>query len=95
MDKEEVIKDLEEYRDREFVKEGITFFDADPRYRKLIINNALALLKEQEAVKPYVTGRGESFETAETWWYACGNCHEALDPNDKYCRHCGTPVKWD
>lgn len=52
-------------------------------------------LKEQEAVEPYVTGRGETFETAETWWYACGNCHEALDVNDKYCRHCGTPVLWE
>ena len=51
-------------------------------------------MKEQEAVEPYVTGRGETFETAETWWYACGNCHEALDVNDKYCRHCGRQVKW-
>lgn len=50
MDREKVIKDLEEYRDREFVKEGITVFDNDPRYRKLIIGNALALLKEQDAV---------------------------------------------
>ncbi len=54
----------------------------------------LVLLKEQDAVSPYVTGRGESFETAETWWYACGNCDEALDPNDKYCRHCGSRLKW-
>lgn len=53
------------------------------------------LLKERKAVEPYVTGRGETFETAETWWYACGNCHEALDVNDKYCRHCGKPVKWE
>ena len=57
--------------------------------------DALVLLKEQEAVEPYVTGRGETFETVETWWYACGNCHEALDVNDKYCRHCGRPVKWE
>ncbi len=39
-------------------------------------------LKEQDAVEPYITGNGESFETAETWWYACGNCNEALDVND-------------
>lgn len=52
MDSEKVIKDLEEYRDREFIKEGITIFDNDPRYRKLIINNTLALLKEQaECIK--------------------------------------------
>ena len=57
-----------------------------------LLKDALALLK-QEAVEPYVTGRGETFETAETWWYACGNCHEALDVSDKYCRHCGRSVK--
>lgn len=60
-----------------------------------LLTDALALLKEQEAVEPYITGRGETFETAETWWYACGNCHEALDVNDKYCRHCGRSVKWE
>ena len=48
IDREKVIKDLEDYRDKEFVKEGITVFDNDPRYRKMIINNALALLKAQE-----------------------------------------------
>ena len=53
------------------------------------------LLKEQDAVEPYITGSGESFETAETWWYACGNCNEALDVNDKYCRHCGKPIDWE
>ena len=43
---EKVIKDLEEYRDRDFIREGITVFDSNPRYRKMIINNAIALLKE-------------------------------------------------
>lgn len=61
----------------------------------VILLTALKLLKEQEAVEPYVAGRGETFETAETWWYACRNCHKALDVNDKYCRHCGRSVKWE
>lgn len=47
-DREKVIKDLEEYRDRDCIREGITYFDNDPRYRRMIINNALALLKELE-----------------------------------------------
>ena len=46
-DIEKVIKQLEEYKDREFVKEGITIFDSDPRYRKMIIGNTIKLLKEQ------------------------------------------------
>lgn len=54
MDRDKVIKDLEEYRDREFVKEGITVFDNDPRYRKLIIGNALALLKDDETWIQYL-----------------------------------------
>jgi hypothetical protein len=49
-DIEKVIKDLEKYRDREFVKEGITIFDSDPRYRKMIINDAIVLLKEQQQI---------------------------------------------
>ena len=57
--------------------------------------DALALLKEQEAVEPYIAGSGESFETAETWWYECGNCNKPIDPNDKFCRHCGRQVKWE
>ena len=48
IDREKVIKDLEAYRDRDFIREGITVFDSDPRYRKMIINNALKLLKEQD-----------------------------------------------
>lgn len=88
MDREKVIKQLEVLiEDSEYSE----IIDLTPDDAKSI----LELLKEQEAVEPYVTGRGETFETAETWWYACGNCHEALDVNDKYCRHCGRSVKWE
>ena len=86
MDREKVIKDLDElYR---------LIYQSNVDGEILgSLHDAVALLKEQEAVKPFVEGRGESFETAETWWYACGNCNEALDVNDKYCRHCGRAVK--
>ncbi len=47
-DREKVIRDLETYRDRDFIREGKTVFDSDPRYRKMIINNAIAILKAQE-----------------------------------------------
>ena len=29
-----------------------------------------------------------------SWFYVCGECHGAIDPKDKYCRHCGRPVEW-
>ena len=100
IDREKVIKGLEICLEDEYCngcpyEENCFDPDTDNPWGSYLKRDALALLKEQEAVKPYVTGRGESFETAETWWYACGNCHEALDPDDKYCRHCGRQVKWD
>lgn len=58
-------------------------------------NAILSMLKEQEAVAPYVTGNGESFETAENLWYECGNCNKPIDSTDKFCRHCGRLVKWE
>ena len=89
IDREKVIRAFEQY-----VYNFVELTTTD-EYNHQILEQVLVLLKEQEAVEPYVTGRGETFETAETWWYACGNCHEALDVNDKYCRHCGRPVKWE
>ena len=48
--------------------------------------DALALLKEQEAVEPI---EREGF-------YYCGKCRYAFTVNhQKYCSDCGTPVKWD
>lgn len=61
--------------------------------RKDVVEVAIALLKEQDAVEPYIAGSGESFETAETWWYECGHCNKPIDPNDKFCQHCGRAVK--
>lgn len=59
--------------------------------------DALALLKEQEAVKPVLDER-----TGRIW--LCGKCgsyvgledDDPYDPNefDKYCRECGRPVLW-
>lgn len=51
--------------------------------------DALAILKEPEAVEPEIqTGSGVS------WWYICGKCKTALNPKDKYCSRCGREVKW-
>lgn len=60
-----------------------------------VIEDALSLLKAQGPVAPLVAGRGKSFETAETWWYECGNCGGVLTLYDKYCRKCGREVKWE
>ena len=50
----------------------------------------LALLKEQEPVKP-ITDNGAVFRT-----YACGNCKTYFYlRQQKYCAICGRAVKWD
>lgn len=56
--------------------------------------NALALLREQEPVKP------KRFLGALPDWYHCGVCGaDMLDIGDgyrpKYCPQCGRAVKWD
>ena len=63
-----------------------------------LTEDILALLKEQEAVKPVLIDR-----TYRIW--LCGKCgsyvgFEDNDPNDpnefdKYCRECGRPVLWE
>ena len=53
-------------------------------------DNAIAMLKEQEAVKP----EREHSGGGTTWWNVCGNCKTAINPNDKYCHECGRAVMW-
>ena len=45
----------------------------------------LALLKEQEAVKPFSDDDGG---------YWCGSCHEDMVWHQKFCSNCGKPVDW-
>lgn len=59
-----------------------------------IIENAIELLKEQEAVEPTVSGI-EDHDGHGSWWYQCGKCKMPIDYGDKFCRRCGQAVKWD
>jgi len=62
----------------------------------ITVDNAIALLKEQDAVQPVRD------KTGRVW--LCGNCgsyvgfedHDEDDPNEfnKYCSECGRPVLW-
>ena len=88
--KPEELIDRLKYAEKQCVR-GYYYILIRPDVRDRIVE----LLKEQKAVEPYIAGSGESFETAETWWYECGNCNKPIDPNDKFCRHCGQVVKWE
>lgn len=53
------------------------------------IDDALALLREQEPVKPIAEGK------RPYRWFRCGNCEEPLYGPWNYCPKCGRKVKWD
>lgn len=72
---------------------------SDERFKE-VCEAALALLKAQEPVKPYM-----DFDGHDVW--RCGNCGAAIFHLDhtqadedaqnyaKFCRQCGQAVKWD
>ena len=95
MDKEKVINGLREMSCR------ATWKDIDRIRDKFqpIINNAITLLKEQEAVEP-------SFKQDKDgiFVWCCGSCgaymyhiYDGIDKAKEYakfCRQCGKPVLW-
>lgn len=52
-------------------------------------DDAISLLKEQEAVEPNVE---KAILDYQSWHYICGDCGGQIDINDNYCRHCGRVV---
>lgn len=50
--------------------------------------NVIALLKEQEPVKPKYT-------TKSIYSWECGVCAEPFDRIANYCPNCGRAVKWE
>jgi hypothetical protein len=92
IDREKVIREYEDY-----VNSYISLTTSHD-YEFEMHKAVLALLKEQEAVKPVLDE-----QTGRIW--LCGNCgsyvgfedNDPHDPNefDKYCRECGRPVLWE
>lgn len=62
-----------------------TATDVDPWAKDM----AAALLERDKPVEAEIEGGGH------TWFYVCGECHGAIDSNDKFCKHCGQLVCWD
>lgn len=94
-EREKVIKGLEccisEYTCRGCPYRGEGECEDGGYYYSKAIEDALALLREQEPVEPHV----ERDSDGDSWYYGCGACHEAIDYKDKFCRHCGREVKWE
>lgn len=83
IDREMIIKGLEMSYKYSNVDENNTIVPQQ------IVLNALALLKEQEAVKPRkIDGKRNHF-------IKCGNCNYDLLTGFQFCPHCGREVKWE
>ena len=61
---------------------------------KQLITDALALLKEQEAVEPKRIPWLHS-DGSESEKYRCGSCDLTIFQSYKFCPFCGRKVKWD
>ena len=107
MDREKVIKGLEICRHRvisqENCKECPYIYDGRAKQSNcegVLHWDALALLKEQEAVEP------KTEPSAKGYWYTCGVCgwwlfevRDTVHFDDRkrihFCASCGQAVKWE
>ena len=78
--------------DREKVIEGIKKILSETDTYDGILFDAIALLKEQEAVKPKSKSRHGVYPQ---FLYRCGNCNGILYRHYKHCPTCGRSVKWE
>ncbi len=86
-DREKVIKGCELVK--EFIGDGLPGNMVVFNSYINILNDAIALLKEQEAVVPIPPA-----DESDLW--KCGNCNHRLFccTHQRYCEMCGKPVKW-
>ena len=52
-----------------------------------LLRDALELIRGNES-------EAEIEGDPNTWFFVCGECHQALDTKDKYCRACGRRIIW-
>lgn len=93
VDREKVLRGLEHCCDPDRCDAGCPYYkDYDDVYECMskLAGDALSLLQEQEAVEPKIQ---TSHDGKGTWWYVCGMCNTAINPNDKFCPECGMKVK--
>ena len=90
-DREKVIKGLEHCNKDGYAKDicaDCPYVDKNPsECIGQLMSDALALLKEQEGVKPKPTGVEPN--------YNCGACGLPITQGYPFCPWCGRKVKWD
>jgi len=88
MDKEKVIKELHDAR-RYLEDKEWSDRDASPHIDAL--NDALALLKKQEAVEPTLIREGWNKYYND---YVCSRCGNEVVYEQNYCSECGVKFIW-
>ena len=62
-------------------------FNSEDECNDMLMRDVLALLREQEPVKP-------DYNPYYQDWY-CGNCGKTIARAYGFCNHCGRKVKWN
>ena len=94
-DREKVIKGLEICKPSKYSRAcGICPYREEMNCDYEVYNDALALLKEQEAVKPKKV-KGFNPPIYLHLSFICDNCKTDLITNQPYCSGCGRPVLWE
>lgn len=104
MDREKVIKGIDICLQRFHCGEYCPYYN----YEKIgcmeqLREDALALLKEQEAVKLHTI---DTDEEQYSFWFVCGNCgwkiYKVVDDENcedrkqiYFCASCGRPISWE
>lgn len=47
----------------------------------------------QELIDRSIPKEMEPEGGGSSWWMVCPECHGAVDPADRFCRHCGQALK--
>ena len=93
MDREKVIEEIEDALSCNLAKAGNVYKLSLNGLKDKALIDAMALLKEQEAVEPkwFIDGHNPAGA------FRCGACGERiLEKNiDFYCSKCGKPVLWE
>lgn len=93
-EREKVLNDLQELCEYLFHEYKVCYQgdEEDTYNRFLVANNALNLLKQQEAVEPILKreGRNKYYN-----YYVCPCCDEEVIYDQNYCSECGAKFMWE
>ena len=93
-DREKVVKGLEVCTTRPCYCKDCPYVKGCALDSQQVMEDALALLKEQEPMKPK-----EGFQEDGLYYASCGDCGYPITElrylKDSFCPHCGRKVLWD